>query len=172
MNPLKKVWELIKKDNRRSIRNYLLEPKLQLKLALYICINTLFVIGAASIFVYLMYQPLFNSLINATDALAPQIFDLLWDNTKATFGIIGMFTALHMLIITMLVIWYSHRFVGPMVAFRRQVNAIRNGNYDSRIKLRKHDAFTNFADDLNSLAEHFAAKEGGSRKQDKYKAGA
>lgn len=147
---------MIKKDDRRSIRNYLLEPKLQLRLALYVGVSTLLAVAAASYFVGYMYQPLLNSLIQGTDKLAPQIFELLYENTMATVLIITVFTLLYIFIMTLLVIWYSHRFVGPIVAFRRHVKALIAGNTSARVKLRKYDAFTELADDLNALAEHYS----------------
>ena len=150
---LKKLLELVKRDNRRSIRNYLLEPKLQLRLAFYIGVNTLLVVVAASVFVVFMYQPLFESLINATNESAPEIFQLLEENTTSTFSIILAFTLTHILVMTMLVIWYSHRFVGPIVAFRRHTKSLIEGKNSSRVNLRKGDAFTALADDLNQLAE-------------------
>jgi methyl-accepting chemotaxis protein len=53
------------------------------------------------------------------------------------------------------VLWvtYSHRIFGPIVAIRRHVQAVIDGNFDSRIHLRKFDEFKDLAADLNRLTE-------------------
>jgi hypothetical protein len=42
------------------------------------------------------------------------------------------------------------------VAFKRHIRALREGNYDSRVVLRKGDAFDDVADELNLLAQALA----------------
>ena len=44
------------------------------------------------------------------------------------------------------------RVVGPVVAFQRQVEALKNGDYQSRVRLREKDCFDDLAQDLNELA--------------------
>ena len=39
--------------------------------------------------------------------------------------------------------------IGP---FRRHIQAMKNGDYSSRVHLRKGDAFVEMADDLDELA--------------------
>ena len=46
--------------------------------------------------------------------------------------------------------------IGPTVAFKRHIRALREGNYDSRVVLRKGDAFDDVADELNLLAQALA----------------
>jgi HAMP domain-containing protein len=48
---------------------------------------------------------------------------------------------------------YSHRIYGPTVALRRHIDNLKQGNYQARIRLRKHDELKNIAADLNSLAK-------------------
>ncbi len=54
---------------------------------------------------------------------------------------------------------YTHRLVGPTVAFRRQIKEIRRGNYAARIRLRKGDAFPEVAEELNQLAAELEARQ-------------
>ena len=48
---------------------------------------------------------------------------------------------------------YTHTLLGPTIPLRRQVQAMKDGNYQARNKLRKSDAaHQDLADDLNELA--------------------
>ncbi len=48
---------------------------------------------------------------------------------------------------------YTHTLLGPTVPLRRQVQAMKDGNYQARNKLRQSDAaHQGLADDLNELA--------------------
>lgn len=55
--------------------------------------------------------------------------------------------------------WYARRMMGPEVAFRRHVEALKNGDYKARVKLRDGDAFLGLAQDLNDLAMLLGADE-------------
>ena len=56
-------------------------------------------------------------------------------------------------------LFHSHRMLGPVVPLRRHVEALKNGDYASRIQLRKRDAHGELADDLNELASLLASRE-------------
>jgi len=48
---------------------------------------------------------------------------------------------------------YTHTLLGPTIPLRRQVQSMKDGNYQVRNKLRKSDsAHRGLADDLNELA--------------------
>lgn len=48
---------------------------------------------------------------------------------------------------------FSHGVFGPMVQIRRHINRMREGDYQSQIRLRAGDEFKNVADALNELAK-------------------
>ena len=48
---------------------------------------------------------------------------------------------------------YTHRMVGPIVAFRRHVAFLLEEDYSKRVHLRRGDAFHELAEDLNVLTE-------------------
>src|SRR5690606_825027 len=48
---------------------------------------------------------------------------------------------------------FTHKLVGPTIAFRRHIRSIADGRYNARTYLRKGDAFLAVADELNSLSE-------------------
>ena len=64
------------------------------------------------------------------------------------------------LVVTGLCIGYSHQLIGPVVALRRQIQALNGGNYRARTKLRKSDtAFLEMANDLDDLAKTLGRTE-------------
>lgn len=162
---LEKVIDFIKKDNKRSIKNYLINPREQLKLAFLITFQTLVAVAGACYFVYNMHYPLFESLIIVTGEVSDDNFQLLSDNTFATIKIISMFAALYVFMMSAVIVWYSHRFVGPEVAFRHHAKALTEGKTSARIRLRKGDAFKDLAGDLNKLAETLDEKTQSKKSQ-------
>jgi methyl-accepting chemotaxis protein len=49
---------------------------------------------------------------------------------------------------------YSNRVIGPAMRIKRTLLQIRAGDLGTPIKLRKGDALTDVADELNRLMEH------------------
>ncbi len=143
---------------RRKTSNLVLQPHLQLKLPVYLlgltfCFAVLFTLHG-----YVTYDRLYEIVLQHTDA--PEYFERVIQaqtaNFKAVSASMGIAYVLLMLTISIL---YTHRLVGPTVAFRRHVESIRNGDFSSRIVLRKNDAFLEVARELNELAEMLGEQE-------------
>jgi methyl-accepting chemotaxis protein len=66
----------------------------------------------------------------------------------------------YVLIVLAISIWYTHRLVGPMVAFKRHFEALQQGNFTHRTNLRKNDAFHEAANELNKATEMLGARFG------------
>jgi signal transduction histidine kinase len=88
-------------------------------------------------------------MINVPETFQEQVLRQTQD-----FSIVGA-AILVGFVLTMLgfCVAYTHTLIGPTVSLRRQVQSIKNGNYQARIQLRKSDAaHQGLADDLNELA--------------------
>lgn len=48
----------------------------------------------------------------------------------------------------------SHQIYGPLIPIQRHIRNLVDGNYSSRIQLRKGDEFQELEGSLNALAEH------------------
>jgi signal transduction histidine kinase len=70
-----------------------------------------------------------------------------------------VFTFVYIFAVLLLSVGYAHRMIGPMVPIRRQTEALKNGDYSARVTLRKRDAFSELADDLNELAQVLEEQE-------------
>ena len=84
-------------------------------------------------------------------SLGPQTADFL-----VTVIAIGL---LYVLALSFLTLIWCHRFVGPVIAFRRMLAALLAGDASARVQLRRGSAFVELAEDLNALAERIATDE-------------
>lgn len=137
---------------KRRAKNFMLQPLLQVKLGLYtILISIVFAVALAAI-LYFNFSSLINSIVLMTDAEdeVREIFMTYWKGTQ-----IWIYLAfLAYLALTILVsVLFTHKLVGPTIAFRRHIRMIAEGRYNARTYLRKGDAFSEVAEELNRLSE-------------------
>ena len=137
-------------DNRRKIRNFLVDSKAQFRLALSFLI---FLICSSSLVIYLF--------ITTSSVLDNQQIDIA--NTE----LLAMITQLKMRILMISTggvailgllcgaLWAaaSHRIFGPMVQIHQQLDRFLKGDYNGHVKLRKLDEFHDLAEKLNQLAQ-------------------
>jgi hypothetical protein len=137
---------------KRLVRNYLLQPLLQVKLGLYaILISILFTLTVGAI-LYVNFSGLANAIFLLTDAEA-EVREILLEYWRGTrLAILGSFFIYFTATVVVSVL-YTHKLVGPTVAFRRHIRLLREGGYHARTFLRKGDAFREVAEELNQLSE-------------------
>lgn len=137
---------------KRKFRNFLLQPLLQVKLGLY---SVLLAVGFATIIggvFYYEFKGLYEIALKFTD-LPEEFQELFFSHMQESANWIVACLLFYVVLTLFVSILYTHRLVGPTIAFRRHINALMAGQYESRIILRKHDAFLEVAEDLNRLAE-------------------
>lgn len=136
---------------KRKAKNLLLKPGLQTALGLY---SILLAIGfgvAIVVIIYVKFADLFESILLLTEAHdeVREIVSEYWKDLQyyiyATFGI-------YLLGSISLTIWYTHKLIGPTIAFKRHIRALANKDYRTRTHLRKKDAFQDIASALNDLS--------------------
>ena len=112
--------------------------------------NTLYLRQMAPVFISSVYSyPYAMVMTNVPNSYQEQILRQTQD-----FSIVGA-AILGGLVLTILgfSVAYTHVLLGPIVALRRQVQSMKDGNYRTRNKLRKTDAaHQGLADDLNELS--------------------
>ncbi len=142
---------------KRRLSNLLLEPLLQTKIGLYcIGLSILFAVVIALI-LYNNLGTLFDVFFDLTDGsikLHAVVLSYL-ENIQAWLFL----SAIAYIVLTIGVsIIYTHRLVGPTIAFRRHLDAIKTGDFKHRTLLRKGDAFLEVADRLNEVSELLETK--------------
>ncbi len=130
----------------------MLQPLLQVKLGLYAIILSVLFAASLGWIVYHNFAGLVNSIVLLTDA-EQEVRELFLDYWKGAqlwvYGAFGSYLSATIL----LSVLYTHKLIGPTIAFRRHIRAISEGRFDVRTKLRDGDAFIEVADELNRLSE-------------------
>lgn len=129
----------------------MLQPLLQIRLGLYSILLSLgFCLALLAIF-YINFYKFYDLVLELTD-LREEVTDILQQYVRGLVGWVSLGTAVYFCITVAVSIFFTHRLVGPTYAFRRHIRELKNGNYASRVVLRKGDAFQEVAEDLNDLA--------------------
>ena len=137
---------------KRRAKNYLLQPLLQVKLGLYSIVLAVVFAAAIGCILYFNFASLINSVVLMTDAEdeVREIFVNYWADTRLW---LVLAFAIYLLLTIGVSVLYTHKLVGPTIAFRRHVRMLADGKFHARTYLRKGDAFSEVADELNRLSE-------------------
>lgn len=137
---------------KRRLRNFLLQPLLQVKIGLYsIFLSLLFAIAVASM-LYFNFFPLIETVLKMTDA-DEEVREFFLEQWRAKQIWVYLTFFIYLLAQISMSVLYTHRLVGPTYAFRRHIRSLAEGRFNSRTYLRKGDAFYEVADELNHLSE-------------------
>jgi methyl-accepting chemotaxis protein len=144
-----KLRRVLALNQQRKTVNLLLQPGLQLKLPITFLVITAVFGGLIAIAISNAYRTLFLTIA----AEQPTYMEgILRAQTADLLIVSGMLAVGYLLTVLAVAIVMLHRLVGPTVALRRLIEALKNGDYSARVTLRRHDAFVQLADDLNELA--------------------
>ena len=143
---------------RRHKMNLLLQPALQLKLPAMLLFVTLGFAALQVAHTQFAYGKLFDVVLEEAGR-PPFLEDLLKEQTGDYLEVTSALTLVYIFVVLVLSVAYAHRMIGPMVPIRRQTEALKNGDYSARVTLRKRDAFSELAEDLNELARMLEENE-------------
>lgn len=143
---------------RRKYKNFLLQPGLQTTLGLYSIILSFLFAGTVIAIIYFNFAELIDSILLLTDA-PEEVKDIMSSYWRASQVYIYLAVGVYISAMITITIWYTHRLVGPSIAFRRHILALISEKYYARTNLRKGDAFAEVAEALNSLSEALEEKE-------------
>ena len=138
--------------SRRSFKNVALQPMLQVKIGIYCIFISVFLGLSVGGIIYLNMRQFFQVIVELTGA-QDEVKGLMLDYMKPAVIEVGIAIGLYIIAIIFVTLLYTHRFVGPTIAFRRHIQMISKGNYKYKTILREGDAFSEVANDLNSLSE-------------------
>ena len=143
---------------KRSIKNYFLQPLLQVKLGAYCILLSIVFATSVGAILYANFHELIESIVLMTD-LEDDVKDLFKDYWKSTQLWVYLVFFLYLSLTILVSVFYTHRLVGPTVAFRRHLRSLAEGRYNARTYLRQGDAFREVADELNHLSETLEKQE-------------
>ena len=144
---------------QRRIKNFLLQPLLQVRLGIYsISLALVFSLMVGGL-LYLNFYRFYDLVLELTD-LRDEVTVLLESYIHDTTWWVGACIGVYLIMSVTVSIVYTHKLVGPTYAFRRHIANLGRGEYSSRVILRKNDAFLEVAEDLNRLAAVLEQKYG------------
>lgn len=145
---------MARSDRRRSLR--LLDPALQLKLPLQLlAVTPAFGVGLATVGWSGFARPYALMVADLPPHVGQSLELMLRD-----FGEVLLFTGLlYGLIVVGLSAIYLRRLLGPTIAFRRHLEALKAGDYAARVGMRAGAPFQELGHDLNELASLLQARE-------------
>jgi hypothetical protein len=145
---------------KRRMKNYMLQPLLQVKLGVYaIGLSVLFSV-AVGLILYSTFGDIVNSIVLMTDA-EDEVREIMMAYAKGAMTWVALSFVVYLGATIGVSVLYTHKLIGPTIAFRRHVRSIAEGRYNARTYLRKGDAFAELADELNHLSEVMERKSAG-----------
>jgi hypothetical protein len=145
--------ESMSKKQQRKLINLLLQPVVQLRIGMVNAIISLvFVVGVGWYSWDRLHQimDVITTLTQADEEISNLISGYLTSVASVVVGATIVFVCLTLIA----TIWMTHKLVGPSVAFRRMIANLIEGKFGTRVVLRKGDAFSEVADDLNRLSDY------------------
>jgi hypothetical protein len=143
--------------NRRTAGGLWVRPRAQMKQAFTIVVvgivYQMVLIGVLGYFSNKSFQIIAEVYHIEPDAVSV-VTDSIFSNVVIVLalgivlGVIAVFVWIRM----------NHRFFGPLVPIARHIDEMTQGNYATRLKLRKDDEWQDLADGLNKLAAKLEGK--------------
>ncbi len=139
--------------HKRKLTNAFWEPFQQFKLLMWMLGSTAVVAVLLGTFLYYAFSGLIDS-VTAGEESRSFYADMIEMQLVHLFRYCAALFLLYVLLLAAVCVAYTHRMIGPFQPFKRHVNELLKGNYDSRVVLRKNDLqiFDEFSDQLNKLA--------------------
>lgn len=149
---------------KRRLSNFLLQPSLQTRMGAYcIVLSFLFSILIALI-VYFHLGKLFQFIIELTEA-PEEVQTIILSYLSSIQTWVYLSLCAYVVLILLISVLFTHKMVGPTVAFRRHCEALQEGDFQFRTNLRKGDAFVEIAELLNATSERLGQRWQGSEEK-------
>ena len=139
----------------RKLKNTVIEPFKQFKIGVYIVITTfIFIVCAGYLFLSAFWQQ-YQHVMSIFEVVDPNLQWEMITNDVFFYNIIKVSALflLFMLLTMAMVFKLTHRYYGPLVSIEKFVDQVADGDYSSRVSLRKRDELQRLATRLNSMAE-------------------
>lgn len=139
-------------DNRRSVKNVFVNPRQQLRYSFVLVIGSC--VTLAIFVTVLIYQvnKTFETLGRAYSLDLEIVGAVQSSLVSGLWMAIGL-GALAVVSSVVVAISLSHKIYGPVVAIKRCIESLQNGDYSARLTLRQGDDLLELRDALNHLAE-------------------
>lgn len=132
---------------KRRLVNAVWQPFMQFRLLMYMLGSTAIVAVLLGVFLYFAFSDLIAVVSSANEGTG-YYGTMIEIQLVHVFRYCGALFVLYILLLAAVCIAYTHRLVGPFRPFTRHIEALTDGDFSSRVHLRK--------DDLDMHNEHAA----------------
>ena len=143
---------------KRSWRNYLIDPKFQLKYAFWISGTGIILVAAMST---LFYRYIHENYVTLVD-LSPMTEEtklLMYSELNEILIKLGIISVTFIAIVTLLGIVISHKAAGAVYHFKKVFRKIGDGETHLRIHLRPGDDFQEAAAEFNIMMDKITPRK-------------
>jgi methyl-accepting chemotaxis protein len=147
----------------RRIKNMLIDPLVQVRLGLY---SILLALIFSCVVSYILYANLskFAVIVMALTDVEEEVKGLFVTYMADARWWLLLAIVIFLIVNIAISIFFTHKLIGPTVAFSRQLNSLIAGDYSTRVNLRKGDSFLDIAEKLNQLSEKLQNEKRGTEK--------
>lgn len=147
----------VRPPHRRRLRNYLIDPRYQRGMILMV-VRIAVIVSLIDIGIFYFFGSEHVRTLLENTTLAPDVREEVLAQHRWIFWLLARSAGVMIALGVALTIVASHRTAGAMYSFRRTFREIRSGNLRSRIRLRRHDAFQETAEEFNALMDELVAR--------------
>jgi methyl-accepting chemotaxis protein len=153
------LHDALPRASRRKLRNYLLYPRIQLRLAGYLAAVAGALSLALGVLLWRAYREA-SELVALGDPRADEVVAaMLAHEDRVRLMWIGAILAAVVLALVALGVVVTHRIAGPALALARMCRAIASGSLARPRSLRRGDLLVGLADDLAAMVDALRTRE-------------
>ncbi len=143
-------------NNRRKLRNFLINPAFQLKYAFWLSASGLTLVSMNAALFYLYTRENYSTLVELSP-MTDDVRRLLQTELRLIILQLSALSLAFVILMTLLGIVISHRAAGPLFHFNRIFREIAEGNRQARVRLRPGDDFQDVAASFNRMMDSLEA---------------
>ncbi|MBL6990100.1 MAG: methyl-accepting chemotaxis protein [Bacteriovoracaceae bacterium] len=157
--PKKTKADIPKGSKHRKLKNYLINPRYQLKYVFWLGFGglTLSVLNGLVAFYYIREN--YTVLIDLAD-MTQEVKDLLYGELRMIAYKLLAFTFGFLIVVTIWGIMVSHRTAGLLYKMKVVFNDIKDGDTKLRLHPRKNDEFKDVAVSFNEMMDQIVGPKG------------
>jgi len=144
---------------RRRIRNFVQDPKVQYRYALYFFGFAVAAAVVNQMFMVRAFRSILVQMLIGTDVDPPILQAAVGAPLQALALRMTLLYPILAVACALFAIWVTHKFVGPQVALQRHIRSLHEGDYTSVCQLRSGDELKSIAHALNALAKELERKQ-------------
>ncbi|MEK6705992.1 MAG: methyl-accepting chemotaxis protein [Bdellovibrionota bacterium] len=146
-----------KPQNRRSISNWLINPRYQLKYIFWLTTTGL-VLTALNAIVFYFYVSENYSILVDLSPMTEEAKLQLYSELRQIVVMLSAISAMFLTVVGIIGVVFSHRTAGPLYHFKKIFGLIREGRTDMRVRLRPNDDFQDVASSFNEMMDSLETK--------------